>query len=1690
MSTSTIQLGLTNPLYQSGYTYLQAVGSDGTDNTVSGRHLKWDFLKLLGDQHLPKGDYTDSAPYDSTAGFNREDDFVRLYRYKYTGIGFHVTLNTSSTPASIVQVDGKWNWVYNLVVDSMSSITTTVRLIFADTNMYSLINAAMSPLTDYAAFINRYPGIIEVHADDKLAFYYEMTADFGGDSNKYVRTEVVSTPDSLDPATKQLNVRKKFVLGNDVKFYSENSLFMRFDTTANISQIKLITYQDFIAGVNAGARDKAEWEAVGEFALTTETTLMETRFGGTAVDGKWPKFNDYNVTTGRSMVKYNNYNNRWERSGYTFSPTDESSNDKEGLRHFVHTYMKKSTTDPKAIVVLPSDSTSDDSVQVVSCLDMLKLLSLDFHLSRIMGLGHIDADTSTDKYVYCMEYFTTAALEAPLNSAATRSHLYMTLPTGKTDFRLPKAPKLDELTFGASIDNGTDEPSLLTDANGYAPQEKLRFININRAPYNHERAFGSFFYDPTEFVLADESQPVAYGLEYKEVSEAAYRVPELNNDPAYTDPSGIAETIPILENGGPRLFTHQEEEEGTHVYASYAINWFSRVSPLSNTKQAATAFPKISRLLPPSNYATHLIQDEDPAEDVISEKVLVLTTQQEQTTLAAIPESQDQTLVRTTFDWNQAHNTAHPMVDYAEFFFREDEPLVVKGKILSVELIDNDTAIISTTSYQVTSSFPAETVQPTIAAGDVSKFEGSLLSTGQTHYAIESITVSGDNPKFKVKALKQTQPMAPDPDNQNQFFSQESIELPNPGDLFFVIENMTQPSNWDLKHTERVYIEKHYTNERIGLRYSPTRLETFRIRQISEVGSNTIITLHDPRKSSTAGPTLEYAVRKRIVGFGVNSIIVEGNIVGTGYFPVGKTFRIYGHSSNDGSYTASGASSYNSSLNKTTIIVLETIPDYSKVEGIVDVIINRAIAGGNLTTITIAGLRAAEINIPKIEYLADSAGRESRLVAGGIVTDFTFEPLLDELGNGTGYIQLFSTYNLRPHPSLSVEWYKGTVRLYGGFGTSPKIYPVSYIGNLTDTPWTGLALVIQDPGFLPATPSNTYDYYTIDLNATQSGNFHPSYRTYLRKSNGLHPVTNAAITSGVQFKEGFMLPEMSNPLAGSKQTLMSVRSMDLKNNLYSYLSPPSTLLAQKITIPMPPALPEGPLYATRPDFYGKSTYTFDTKVDTSNGRFPYAMIFYRCSNDAILDMLYKKDTQASIFEAWDLLPASFRLDPNLWRILIDATPDAVNPDELKKHVTTEGEFTWPLPDSPKYYVPFESSFPLSETNPDGGLNKPFKDAYALTDPRNVYGKTMNYPDLIRMAVKEAFTPMNEQPPLGAYIKEGKETLPEPTVLRDTNGKLLDPLTNDLYPMIRKYTDGGDTYFRFTDYNLDGASISLYFYRAMELDDKYKFSAPSPTLGPVKMVNSFAPDKPQIRKALTRLQDDVLELPSAIVFELNSYSVNDQITHLEIYRTTDELDALSVRTMRKVKTIAWGDPVEDDFSDVNFPLYGETLYYRLVAIRVVEDVTNTMVSNTPILVEVPSQPSDVFKTGLVDSINPEAPELAFEFDSGTDTYEEIEITWSATCYNGKYSLQKLNNSGNWTELERIEQPVGVIIYPIPSLPSVDEDGNTIYHRFRVEVENSSGLFNLVHKEYILEETDLVQQDYGEIDLEDESGDILV
>src|ERR1041385_8600817 len=88
----------TNPQYQSPYTYLQAAGSDQSDGTAGGIHLRWDFFKSLGDNHIAKGNLAQSPPYQTAVGYNKPNDFIRIFRTQYRKVQVQIRFKNNILP--------------------------------------------------------------------------------------------------------------------------------------------------------------------------------------------------------------------------------------------------------------------------------------------------------------------------------------------------------------------------------------------------------------------------------------------------------------------------------------------------------------------------------------------------------------------------------------------------------------------------------------------------------------------------------------------------------------------------------------------------------------------------------------------------------------------------------------------------------------------------------------------------------------------------------------------------------------------------------------------------------------------------------------------------------------------------------------------------------------------------------------------------------------------------------------------------------------------------------------------------------------------------------------------------------------------------------------------------------------------------------------------------------------------------------------------------------------------------------------------------------------------------------------------------------------------------------------------------------------------------------------------------------
>ena len=224
------------------------------------------------------------------------------------------------------------------------------------------------------------------------------------------------------------------------------------------------------------------------------------------------------------------------------------------------------------------------------------------------------------------------------------------------------------------------------------------------------------------------------------------------------------------------------------------------------------------------------------------------------------------------------------------------------------------------------------------------------------------------------------------------------------------------------------------------------------------------------------------------------------------------------------------------------------------------------------------------------------------------------------------------------------------------------------------------------------------------------------------------------------------------------------------------------------------------------------------------------------------------------------------------------------------------------------------------------------------------------------------------------------------------------------------------------------------------------------------------DAPYIRKIETVLADPYSSINPGVRFYINPYHPNENIKKVALYRTTDINVAASVNLMQlagEIDITDYAEGVVDNFSDLDFPLFGETIYYRLVALR---EITNELEQTD----HIPSLPSNIVEGRVIDNINPEAPELTFTVNSFTSPPAQIaniELSWEPTTYNGRYYLYKMTSSGNWQKVYEAASNQ-TMNFTVSSLDTVDEDGDIIYHRYKVDAENANGLLSLDEKPVVI------------------------
>lgn len=1689
--------------YQSPFVYLQAAGSDGRDHTVKGFHLRWAFRKFLGDEHLPKGNLAGaSGPYPASHGFNRSLDFVKIYRAEFNE-QYYTDLDLRNQPTKIITSGSVREWEYDqLVAQGFTSGPFSKAVIsFPDAQLYDSTAAATNPNASALNFLKKYSGEINVRLDEKLCFRIEFglnLVDPNDMGSVQLRYELVSLEDKTDTSTRKLNCRETMDQNNYNQrpiMVCEDIEMVRFDRNNTYPEfIRFYTYEHFILGTFS----RNAWSFLGDFSLTLDQGVAYNRLEDTSrfqINGTWPKFNQENAATGEFTVKTENYQNRWSST--------------KGLAYGVQRYLQlsQSASNLSAAEVVNADpigDLNDNSSMEVSYFDLLQVVGIDFHMARMLGLGHIDADSKArpnNSYVYLMEYDTFADLQDGGGARQVR-HYYMTPHLNIEDYKLPPVPALETpVTYGLTVDNATANPTALTNAEGYANFADLRFVNLNRLPFQYEVPFGPFFAGSLPFHLCDETIPVAFGVEYKEQS-GAFVAPEINHESDYTDPSGIPETMIVPNAETNPVFRHQETKEGVHCYALYSVNWFSRPSDVSNEVCTDyTRFPKRNTLQPPSNLAVQLVQSESPP---------ILTTAQEQSDYSGL--SGDKTYLRVSFDWNYLHNQAYQYADKAQFFFKKEEKQVVTGKIATVTALSGHRVQVTTTSYTITSSLPAQVVNPNIAPGNEGQFKGSLFAVDGRNYRVEQVLsttgTGGLNPTFILHEIRETNSVET-PTGSNVWTTTETYVQPSVGERFLVSENLGVGAHWDNKLAKTVHLERFGTNDDLDIVSSTNNNGNYTIVSAVLSGGNTKVTVKEDLNASVVDGRVKYCKIHRVLGFNTDETgyLIAGNV--TADFSGVTDITLFGSHDNDGAYTLASVSLNGSN---TEVVFNESLwPNHSHACLAIDKQVNVVAYDATNKIITINGDQAAELQPTYKEIRTNTDGTTTELVMGGFVgtcnivemedvynpdnVTGSFSPGDPIAGSRTGvYTFKFSGNPLPPHIDPEVSWFRGKVRVLEDDTFLPTPLDsrttarmkVLDVWNVQEDNLGNLILTVSDPSFeVDGSYAPAGEYVPILKGTGIQINYHPSYILYLKVDQT--PIQNG--TTSNEFKEGTILPSFGD---GSRKTFLGIRALDGKNNdpsvddCVSAVSTPAAIIAQEIRDPLPPNPPQGPLYATRPDFYGKSTYT----VDISFNNVPYSVLVYKANERKILDTLYKPATVESILSDMAAIPSPDAYFTSRWNELVNVVLETSGPNIGEFKAYANSSFRFRIPDNPDYIIPqsFTTNAPIAPFN---GTDAPGS-AVTFSIPDH---PILTMKQVVEQAIASAFVSQTEAPMIYEHLKSGTQTSNAKPRLRDDNDDLIDPNSgNALYdptPFARKLGSGN---LRFTDYNIDGGSISHYFYYAVELSDRQIKSPPSGIVGPVQLVNTRPAKSPNIRKAVVRLSDPLQGISPAVRFEITPYIPSEKISEIAIYRADNEIDALTVRSMDLVATVPMVFDINgvdisdyiDDFSNDPFPLYGEKLHYRLVAYREItleDGVTTEM---------IPSEPSRFERAQLVDLDNPLAPVLISENGVTTaSAMENVILRWEATCYNGTYVLDKLSADGNWTEIYRTQVKSGAMQYPpldmgspdftnypeTASLKRKDALGDPLFHSFRVRVVNSSGLLNLEQAPLSLDQgcSDLLQLD---------------
>lgn len=1622
-------------LIQSPYLYLQTTGSDSQDGSSDGFHLRWDYLRNLGATHLPKGDLA-----TTNLNFNKKDDFVRLVRSRYNR-RFPTIIDFSVQAPNVVN-DLQRFWIY-----LNTNTNTVVYIHFRDVNLYNNARASINPISDTLQFMEKYgKGLIEVEVKDKLFFAAEIEAVVG-ESKPVMRVEAISVFENLPVTDLFVSCRKIFTEENwcgDVekktnKKGEENTL------ECCAGKENLIANGDFEEGPTAF---ETQYRIGGIAAHSTlwvsdDARVINGSWRGRAFSGKQFLIVDGatkpNTLVWKQSVKV--------QSGFTYCFSGNISTlftQRPAKLAFI--FESNDGIKESFFVTAPSEINIWEAFKFEWTAGLkARNVNICIYDHNVTSIGN---DFGLDNLQMCEKSKCQPRIVSEnirkirfdvQNGFARKIELetYEDYIQGAEWIQLDEQYALSKDDVKV-LENWLDNPNLQVHDRWPKFNDGAK-VNIENYKDRWFQA-GGLKKGVLKYIALSDNDPLAMDLlPGAEPVDGSVEVSYLDMLKLVALDFHVARMF-----GQGTIDQPKENYDGPYIYLA-----FYRTEGLLDLDKVAQTTNHFYMSVPTTRRDNRL-----PERPVLKDLKYGLFIDNGLSTLSPLTDAEGYTpdcqirFISTFIEQEDADPILRSFFNPPELFCAIDKTNNVfwgmeYRKVGATQWqkpeVAHDPIYLDTHGFPETNPIPnsgnenkavlvheeRESGFHEYAAYGINWFSrASVLSnirqTDETKIKKSNTLIPPSN--FQVQLIQEESPLLLTTAQEQSDLANVAI-VPGPDKTYIRV-------SFDYFHTHDLNY-KFANQVKLYFRENAPRQTMGKIKSVIDHSTNPKLvivrtmayTINSTGQSIT--PTIPLALMNQFIGgifttdgkrFIIENVNISGLVNEGPIFTLRKIVE----------QTAVSPGGGGSFMTSEVLIAPEQAEIFLVVENLAD-----PNSWGNHNPLG----KVIQLGDPSWVSFTENYIEDGEAISNELRGIWETVNISDVPEVGTGniigiYELQFTSYQLDNHIQANdtspVNWYKGVVRIArnGDLNGPKKVLEVIKIEELG----TGLPLRIF-------AVDNTFS--STDRIPTGNGivvNYYPGYRVYLLSDIAHH------------LDEAHILPAAGE---GHKKTWMGVVSVDSAENFNSNIGIPAPLVAMELIEPFPPEAPGGAEYATRPDFYYKSTYTFTVQFTHQ----PFAAVFYRATEDAILRALYKEDTITMIRTA---LQALGEEDPYLadrWKNLVsfdyiydDSSRPYYDPTGSNQNGTFRrfpreaGNFRFPKPDKIDVFT---------------GTQEP---GVILED--------------VKAAIYEIFTPLTELPLLYQHIKGGNyQVIPKQQTIRDQYGVLLDP-TNPKFDQAPMAKNLGGNKIQFTDFTLDGASNMLYFYMGREIGNRGKMSNPSPISGPILLINTKPGDAPGVKKIYAIPKGLGTKHPS-IEFEINGYATEQKIRKLEIYRTISANDALTVRTMDKVKTIdlvsqgmdtSTNYKIRDDFEN-GFVPYGEPLFYRIIGLREVKNAQGDTEW-------APSLPSKLLMTAMIDTENPPIPLPRFTSNlpvGNPATISNIVIEWDTTIYNGTYYLEKMNNAGNWNTIYTIKsnQPMITVDLSATSLGSnvlekSNDSGQVIYNRFRVRVENSAGLFGLEEK----------------------------